>query len=401
MNGPSPFTSPIFRDDKPLWPLQLQLIRVTASTVAGPSGVAQTAGSSVLNPPLHVAYTQQMRTDSNLPRDREPCLAAGVRGYELTPGYHMGRLSGSWNSLPMYEVVEIGTAGPGSITDGRLSTTNAPVSYDNAFLQSRLYYANAIGSRIALFNLSSGLWDIVDNKATSIFIDMPNIPDKMYDIYAYNNSGVVSLEYQTWSNTTNRGYVHTVLDGVLVRGTGTNRAKKYLGSVYIDSDGYLTQNAYTLPIWNYYNRVSTVIHTEMVSSWNYTTNSWRTVSGDGNYKLLVVAGYSSAAERGEYWLDIMASLVFSNTNANVTVSTGVSINDSSTVNTDDACIMLRNRTPAANIKTSALAIYQNYADLGCNKIYWMEKSDATGTTTIYGDDNSDEGFSGIRARWRW
>src|SRR3990167_2225915 len=99
------------REDLPLYPPTQQLVRVTAATVAGPAGVAQVAGSSVLSSPLHVAFTQQLRTDSLLPRDREPCLAAGVRGYELTPGFHLGRLAGSHSGLPVYEVVEVGLTG--------------------------------------------------------------------------------------------------------------------------------------------------------------------------------------------------------------------------------------------------------------------------------------------------
>src|SRR3990167_1285120 len=99
------------REDLPLYPPTQQLVRVTAATVAGPAGVAQVAGSSVLSSPLHVAFTQQLRTDSLLPRDREPCLAAGVRGYELTPGSRRGRVAGSHGGLPVYEVVGVGLTG--------------------------------------------------------------------------------------------------------------------------------------------------------------------------------------------------------------------------------------------------------------------------------------------------
>ena len=103
---PSPFQHPTLRDDLPRYPPLLQMLRVTAATVAGPSGVAQTAGSSVLAGIYYVAFTQQRRTDSGLPRDREPCLVHDVNGIGLTSGFYNGRLAGSHNSLPVYEVTD-------------------------------------------------------------------------------------------------------------------------------------------------------------------------------------------------------------------------------------------------------------------------------------------------------
>lgn len=115
-NFASPLNAPTFHGDLPNYPVHLQLIRVTATTVAGPSGVAQVAGSSVLAPILYVAFTQQLRDDGSLlPRDREPCLADDVNGGGLTPGFYLGRLSGSWTSLPIYEVIPGSGGGSGGV----------------------------------------------------------------------------------------------------------------------------------------------------------------------------------------------------------------------------------------------------------------------------------------------
>lgn len=102
----TPFDSPKLMDDLPRYPPLLQLIRVTAAVVSGPSGVTQVAGSSVLAPILYVAFVQQSRTDGSLlPRDREPCLADDVNGLGLSPGFYLGRLANTWTSLPVYEVI--------------------------------------------------------------------------------------------------------------------------------------------------------------------------------------------------------------------------------------------------------------------------------------------------------
>ena len=107
-NLPSPLVEPTLRNDLPVYPPLIQLLRVTPATVPGPAGVAQTAGSSVLGPTLYIAFTQQLRTDALLPRDREPCLVDDVndviRGNPGFPGFYLGRLAGTFNSLPVYEV---------------------------------------------------------------------------------------------------------------------------------------------------------------------------------------------------------------------------------------------------------------------------------------------------------
>jgi hypothetical protein len=77
-------------------------VRVTAGTVAAPTARSST---SMVSSPLYVAFTQQLRTDTLVPRDREPCLVDDVVGQGLAPGYYPGRLSGSYTGLPVYEVV--------------------------------------------------------------------------------------------------------------------------------------------------------------------------------------------------------------------------------------------------------------------------------------------------------
>ena len=111
-----PFSTPKLGSDLPLYPHLMQLVRVTSATVPGPAGVAQVAGSSVLAPVLYVAFTQQVMEDSLLPRDREPCLVTHVDQISfarlvspLAPGFYTGRLVGSHNSLPVYEIGGVGT----------------------------------------------------------------------------------------------------------------------------------------------------------------------------------------------------------------------------------------------------------------------------------------------------
>jgi len=98
---PSPLTDPTLRGDTPLYPHLLQLLRVSASTVSGSSLYRSGSAAQAV---LYLGVVQQLQTN-NLPRDREPCFADDVNGFGLTPGYYLGRLAGSYQSIPVYEVI--------------------------------------------------------------------------------------------------------------------------------------------------------------------------------------------------------------------------------------------------------------------------------------------------------
>ncbi len=109
MKPPSPFDSPNLRDDLPRYPPLGQTVRVLGGTVPGPFGYGS---SSFVGPVLYLGAVQQLRTDTLLPRDREPCLVDDLNGLGLAPGYYTNaRLSGSFNSLPVYAVGGSGSGG--------------------------------------------------------------------------------------------------------------------------------------------------------------------------------------------------------------------------------------------------------------------------------------------------
>lgn len=154
---PLPLNSPAI----PLYPPLLQMLRVTPATVAGPSGIAQTAGSSVLAGHYYVAFTQQRRTDSGLPRDREPCLVHDVNEVGLASGFYNGRLAGSHNSLPVYEVV-VDRATPARwvefVLTSNLVITDASKSNCNV---NAYWDGTPPGSTVIVYNMPSRIGNYV------------------------------------------------------------------------------------------------------------------------------------------------------------------------------------------------------------------------------------------------
>lgn len=146
LNRSNPLTPPSLRPELPIYPGLFQLLRVTSATVPGPTGGASSGvGTGNVAPPfLYVASTQQLRTDTLSPRDREPCLVNDVNSAGLIPAgqqfaYWLGRLAGSFNGLPVYEVTAWPNATGGSsfphglaalpgLTQAQLSTLGASLT---------------------------------------------------------------------------------------------------------------------------------------------------------------------------------------------------------------------------------------------------------------------------------
>lgn len=95
-------TNPTLNLGPPLYPPLIQLLRVTSSFISVPGSTAN----------LYISSTQQLRTDTLTPRDREPCFAVILPDSPgLLPGYYLGRLAGSYNSLPVYEIISNSSGG--------------------------------------------------------------------------------------------------------------------------------------------------------------------------------------------------------------------------------------------------------------------------------------------------
>lgn len=127
----SNISPPRLGQQHPIWPPLLQLLRVTDATIPGPTGGASAGLGTGNTPPpvLYIASTQQLRTDTYAPRDREPCLVVPIPiDSVLSAGYYLGRLSSSfqtnpdvvgnrqYKNLPVYEVVMSSSGGGGTTT---------------------------------------------------------------------------------------------------------------------------------------------------------------------------------------------------------------------------------------------------------------------------------------------
>lgn len=107
---PSPLVAPTLRSDLPVYPPLVQICRVLTTIVPTPGG-----GSSI----CYSAYTNQQKTDTYDPRDRETCVVSDITGAGLNTGYHICRLSGSYVTT---------TSVAGAITGSAIAQAFTPAS---------------------------------------------------------------------------------------------------------------------------------------------------------------------------------------------------------------------------------------------------------------------------------
>lgn len=308
--------------------------------------------------------------------------AAGTSGQVLT--------SGGSSAAPSWTTVA--STSPLNIAEGRLTLeSGVPVSTTDQSAKTSVYYTPYSGNRIALYD-GSATWNV--RTFTEITISLAGLTaSKPYDIFAYDNAGTVTIETLVWTSGTARATALVVQDGVLVKSGATTR--RYLGTVYINATGGQTDDTLTKRyVYNYYNRVSRAMRRqETTDSWTYTTATTRQANASSLNQLEIMNGFPED--------QISVTLMAGATQTNTGVALGVFIGeDSTTAGSSD-----HNRIPvqygATNSTTPMTAFLTKTPALGYHYYAWLEYSQATGTTTWYGDAAGSIFWqSGITAFWR-
>jgi len=262
-----------------------------------------------------------------------------------------------------------------SVAEGRLTaTTNTPGTTADVSGATSIYYTPYVGDKIALYDGSS--WN--HRTFTQITISLSGLTaSKPYDVFAYDNSGTVTIETLVWTNTTTRATALSYQNGILSK-TGV-LTRRYLGTVFINASGGQTDDTLAKRyLWNYYNRISRPLQKlETTDSWTYTTATYRQANGAATNQVETCVGVSEAL------LDLNVIGLAANTigDNNCTVQVGI---DEGGTSANDSTVY--SGPEIANYNAKAVhANLTKYPAVGWINWVWTEKSTAVGTTTWYGD----------------
>lgn len=198
------------------------------------------------------------------------------------------------------------SGGSNSIVDGRLTLeTGVPVSSSDQLAKTTVYFTPFIGNKISLYNGSSS-WDIVNFTEKSVAV--PSNTNTPFDIFGYNNSGVLALEALAWTNDTTRATALVYQDGVLVKSGATTR--RYLGTGRTTGvSGQCEDSVVNRYLWNKYNQVKRGLFTcpgynndNAATTYLTTGTNWAEANGGTGSRIRWVIGEARA-------IDIIATIL--------------------------------------------------------------------------------------------
>lgn len=263
------------------------------------------------------------------------------------------------------------------VSDGRLTLSSVtPVTRADVTAATTVYFTPYNGNEIALYDGTA--WAIFRFAELSLSLGT-DAADTNYDVFAYNNAGVVAIERLAWTSASARASPLALQDGVYVKSGTTTR--RYLGTYRTTGTIGQTEDS-TLKrfVWNQYNRAPRSLAVrESTDSWTYTLATFRQANNSTANQVAFVIGNS------EVRLDLR--LVAMATNSVGATGVAVAIGEDSTTAAMPGSLM-QNATAQSGIYGTASAHVSRMIDLGYHYYTWLEFSAASGTTTWYGDSGA-------------
>lgn len=192
-----------------------------------------------------------------------------------------------------------GSATPATMELRLTLASGTPVMTTGVTAATTLYLTPYKGNSIGLY--SGGSWTVFQTAQVSLSLASLSA-NTLYDIFAYNSSGAVTLEALAWSNsgagTSARDTALAYQDGILVKSGDSTR--RYLGTIRtvaagqtefsFGADSSLGTEA-KFYVWNYYNRVDVSTGFQVTtSSWAYVTATWRPANNSTSFRCSFVCG---------------------------------------------------------------------------------------------------------------
>lgn len=278
--------------------------------------------------------------------------------------------------------------------DFRLSGVSAtPVMTADSTTLSTIYLAQFKGNHISLFD-GTNWQDAAPASEVSLAVT-GRTTDLPFDIFAYLNAGVVTLEFLDWTSATARATALVRLDGVLVKSGDSKR--RWVGSCRARSATtfHWVRAGDDLPckmdLFNADNRVDVNFTLRaLTNTWTYTTATWRQAQASTNYQTDVMVGLQEEA--------FEASLMVTSTNATSNVSRQVGIGFDSTTAFTGLTGATSNDAAVAG-EQLGIARIAHQPTIGRHFYAWNEISTASGTTTWFGDNGALRHQSGMAGMW--
>lgn len=277
-----------------------------------------------------------------------------------------------------------------AVCNGRLTLTTAvPVTTADVTGATNVFFTPYRGNTIGLYDGAAAWTVLTFTEKTLALGTLTN--DLPYDVFAFNNSGVVALELLAWSTKTARATALVLQDGVLVKTGATTR--RYLGTFKTTSTTTTEDSYAKRDLYNHYQQVTRALKVvESTDTWTYGTATIRQARASTANQLEVMVGVAEHAIHVA-----LHAVVTTNTPGDDLYSF---IGEDSTTTASTNAIQGRHDAPTVGFLSNE-AFLNVVPAVGLRQFMWLERGPGgASTVTWYGDNGGTLVQSGIAGHIR-
>lgn len=264
-------------------------------------------------------------------------------------------------------------------------SSSLPVSTSDITAATALWLLPYKGNVIDIYDGSAN-WNRFPIAAMSTAV--PNTSNTVYDLTAFNSSGIIRLSSTPWTNDTSRAVGLTQQQGVDVL-TGA------LGHLYLATyrttgvAGQTESSVIKRYVYNAYNQKQLpMVRNETTDSWVAATSAIvRQANNNSSNQLDFVIGLPETPA----YAQVVASGRSQATGENMTVSIGL---DSTLSQAANSIAHLGGQFNGGQGQMTLAAIFNGHTGIGRHRLTWLESNNGT-TATWYGDNGGGLQLSGI------
>jgi Putative phage tail protein len=305
----------------------------------------------------------------------------GVR-YDIRPSQSYGvRYVIVGEAIPEEEAV------PPSTNDFRLTlATGDPAPVTDQTAKTTLYLTPSIGQSLMLY--VGAAWVVRTGGEVSLSLSAL-AANTVYDIFAFDSAGTVTLEAVAWASATARATALARQDGVWTKSGDPTR--RYMGTISTTATAGQCEDSFVKRyVWNARNRVLRPLRRlDPATTWSYTTlTTWRQANANTANEVAVVLGLlAEPIGLGVYcWGWHTAS------NAGYAMGIG---EDSTTTALPTGMAPQVGTSPSQGY-TPIVARFDGWpAAIGRHRYVWLERNNTSGTLNLYGTDAGASMNSGM------
>jgi hypothetical protein len=278
------------------------------------------------------------------------------------------------------------TGADGIVTPGgRLTLSNGVTVQNSDVPNATTIYYQPHTHQLVYIKVGSD-WVIRDIGASGVSASVPSATSsaKPFDVFLYDNSGTLTLEFVEWSSTVARAtaLARDTDTGLLIKDSAATHL--YLGTIRCTTGGQCNDTLRSRHVWNMYNRVVRPMYwAGPGTDWTYNSNNvTRYVNGGSAPSLSVVNGLV------EDIIDVEVNVPAYRTGTTL-AAVVVSIGEDSTAGTASGVrsgYIRCNNGEAFSIKAEV----KRQVALGYHEYNWIERCGSTSVTLNCRGSNVDE-----------